>query len=370
MGAMSVMIKPASGLCNMRCRYCFYMDEVSNRETGCLGIMEESTLEAVLREVLRHATGHCTVAFQGGEPTLAGLDFFRRAVELERELNVNRCVIQNVIQTNGYVIDAQWAEFFAREGFLVGVSLDGQKELHDLNRVDAAGKGTFGRVMNTVKLLQAHKVEFNILTVVTAQTCRHARKLYQFFDKLALPYQQYIPCLDPFDTQRGSFPWSLTPELYGRFLCDLFDCWYADAVKGKRKFNRYFDNLLAILAGGRPEACGMLGFCSSQIIVEADGSVYPCDFYVLDKWKLGNFRTDSLETIEEKRRQLQFVELSTKRHPDCLQCRWQSLCRGGCRRDRSNEIHGELGKSYFCQSYQMFFEYAYPRLLALSRYGR
>ena len=370
MGAMSIMIKPASGACNMRCRYCFYMDEVSNRESGCLGIMEEATLEAVLAEVLRNAAGQCTVAFQGGEPTLAGLDFFRKAVALEKQLNVNGCRIYNVIQTNGYAIDEEWAEFFAREQFLVGVSLDGQKELHDLNRVDAAGRGTYSRVMNTIKLLQKHKVELNILTVVTAQTCRHARQLYQFFDRNDLPYQQYIPCLDPFGTERGSYPWSLTPRLYGRFLKELFDCWYADVSRGKRKYNRYFDNLVAILAGYRPEACGMLGFCSAQLIVEADGSVYPCDFYVLDKWKLGNFRTDSLADIEKKRRELKFIELSAQHHPDCLACPYQALCRGGCRRDRSNEIDGQLGKNYFCQAYREFFDYAYPRLLSLARVRR
>lgn len=370
MGALSVMIKPASGLCNMRCRYCFYMDELENRETGCLGIMREETLEAVLREILRNATGRCVVAFQGGEPTLVGLDFFRKAVELERKLNVNRCAIENVIQTNGMLINEEWAAFFAKEHFLVGVSLDGTKELHNRNRVDAAGEGTFGRVMGAVKLLQKHRVEFNILTVVTAQTCRHARQVYQFFEKNGLPYQQYIACLNPLESQRGSYPWSLTPEAYGQFLKDLFDCWYQDAMAGKPKYNRYFDNLLGILMGHRPEACGMLGFCSAQIIVEADGSVYPCDFYVLDRWKLGNFRTDTLEMIEKKRRELQFIEQSTKHHPDCLQCRWQMLCRGGCRRDRCNSADGELGKNYFCQSYMAFFEYAYPRLQAMAKYRR
>lgn len=370
MGPMSVMIKPASGLCNMRCRYCFYMDELRCRETGCLGIMEEDTLEAVLREILKNASGSCTVAFQGGEPTLAGLAFFEKAVELEKKWNVNRCTIQNVIQTNGYCMDEQWAAFFAKEKFLVGISLDGNKELHDLNRRDAAGNGTFQKVMGAVRLLQQYKVEFNILTVVTAQTCRHARQLYQFFSKNGLDFQQYIACLDPLGEERGKYPWSLTPELYGKFLKDLFDCWYADASAGHPKYNRFFDNLLLILSGGRPEACGMMGFCSAQLIVEADGSVYPCDFYVLDEWKLGNFRENTLEDIEKKRRELRFIEMSTRHHPDCLQCKWQMFCRGGCRRDRSSEVSGELGKNYFCKAYYDFFEYAYPRLAMLARYRR
>lgn len=370
MGPMSVMIKPASGLCNLRCRYCFYMDELNSRETGCFGIMEDETLEAVLRELLKNASGHCVIAFQGGEPTLAGLAFFERAVVLEQELNVNHCVIENVIQTNGMALNDGWAAFFARERFLVGISLDGPKEIHDLNRRDPAGNGTFSTVMGAIKLLQKYGVEFNILTVVTAQTSRHAKQLYRFFDKNGLDFQQYIACLDPFNTPRGSCPWSLTPESYGRFLRDLFDCWYADTASGKGKYNRYFDNLLAILSGERPEACGMMGFCSAQLIVEADGSVYPCDFYVLDRWRLGNLRTDSLEVIERKRRELQFIEQSARHHPDCLKCKWQMLCRGGCRRDRCNETSGQLEKNYFCKAYFDFFEYAYPRLLAAARYRR
>lgn len=367
MGEMSVMIKPASGACNFRCRYCFYLDELSNRETGCLGIMSEETLDAVLTEVLKNATGRCTIAFQGGEPTLAGLDFFKKAVELEKKRNVNHCVIQNSLQTNGSLIDEGWAEFLARENFLVGVSLDGSKELHDLNRLDAKRNGTYGAVIHTVKLLQRYGVDFNILTVVTAQTCRHAKQVYRFFEKNGLDFQQFIPCLDPLGEERGKYPWSLTPKLYGQFLRDIFDCWYADAAKGNWRYNRYFYNLLLIMKGRFPEACGMAGFCSAQIVAESDGSVYPCDFYVLDQWKLGNFRTDSLADIENKRRELRFIEMSAKHHPDCLSCKWQMLCRGGCRRDRCNDVTDEPGKNYFCESYRQFFEYAYPRLLELAR---
>ncbi len=367
MGPMSIMIKPASGLCNFRCRYCFYLDELNNRDSGCLGMMSEDTLDAVLTEILKNATDHCTIAFQGGEPTLAGLDFFKKVVELEKKRNVNRCTIQNSIQTNGSLLDEAWAQFLADAHFLVGISLDGHKELHDLNRQDAKGRGTYSNVLNTVKLLQRYGVEFNILTVVTAQTCRHARQLYRFFAKNELDFQQFIPCLDPLGEERGKHPWSLTPPLYGQFLKDTFDCWYADTIKGTWRYNRYFYNLLLIMKGRHPEACGMGGLCSAQLVVEADGSVYPCDFYVLDHWKLGNFRTDSLADIEAKRRELQFIEMSAKHHPDCLRCQWQMLCRGGCRRDRCNDVCDEPGKNYFCESYRQFFAYAYPRLLELAR---
>lgn len=367
MGPLSVMIKPASGLCNFRCRYCFYLDELENREKGCLGIMSEETLDAVLTEVLKNAEGHCTIAFQGGEPTLAGLQFFEKVVELEKNRNVNHCKIQNSIQTNGSLLDEKWAAFFAREGFLVGISLDGDKQLHDQNRIDANGNGTYGKVIAAIKLLQRYGVEFNILTVITAQTCRHARKVYRFFTENGLDFQQFIPCLDPLGEERGQHSWSLTPKLYGQFLKDLFDCWYADAAKGIWRYNRYFYNLLLIMKGRYPEACGMGGLCSAQIVVESDGSVYPCDFYVLDQWKLGNFCTHSLAQIEQKRRELRFIEMSAKHHPDCLSCQWQMLCRGGCRRDRCSDIADQPGKNYFCHSYRQFFEYAYPRLWELAR---
>ncbi len=362
MPAITVMIKPASGLCNMRCRYCFYTDETQNRTVASYGLMSPETLEAVLRRVLAFATGSCTIAFQGGEPTLAGLDFFRRVIELEQQWNINRCTIHNAMQTNGYNLDEEWARFLAENHFLVGLSLDGPQPLHDENRLDAAGKGTFNRVMRTVQLFRKHGVDFNILTVVTAATCRSVRKIWHFFERNQLEYQQYIPCLDPLGEARGGHPWSLTPERYARFLKDLFDCWYEDVSHGHQRYNRYFDNLLQIMAGQVPEACGMLGVCGRQYVVEADGGVYPCDFYMLDEWRLGNFVTDTFEQIEKKRQELGFIAMSAPQHPDCQICQWKALCRGGCRRDREPFADGAFAINYFCPAYAEFFTYAWPRL--------
>lgn len=364
--AVSVMIKPASGLCNMRCRYCFYQDEAENRQTLSYGIMDEATLEAVLQKVLKRATRRCVVAFQGGEPTLAGINFFQKAVELEKKHNVNGCSIENAIQTNGYALNREWVKFFAENHFLVGISLDGDKTLHDANRIDASGEGTYTHVMHAIQLLQSYHVEFNVLTVITAQNARSIRKIYRFYQRNGLDWQQYIPCLDPFGEDRGGQSWSLTPDIFARYLKDLFDCWYQDIEKGHATYNRYFNNLLLILQGRPPEACGMLGRCSNQLVVEADGSVYPCDFYALDEWRLGNLLVDSLDDIEQKQTELEFIEQSMAQHEDCLQCKWRILCRGGCRRDRSNMPSGPLEKNYFCAAYQDFFAYAYPRLKQLA----
>lgn len=365
MPPISVMIKPASGLCNMRCRYCFYADEASNRETPSYGVMLPEVQEAVLRRILEFSRGDCTIAFQGGEPTMAGLDFFRRTVELEQKWNVNGCAIHNAIQTNGYVIDDEWASFFAENHFLVGLSLDGPEVIHNANRVDAGGNGTYSRVMEAIRILEKHHVDFNILTVVTTLTAKNVQKIYHFFVSSGLKYQQYIPCLDPIGEKRGCHPYSLTPEKFERFLKGLFDCWYQDTLAGKQIYNRYFENLLLIMAGRQPEACDMQGACGRQYVVEADGSVYPCDFYVLDQWRLGNLVTDSFEKIEQKRTELRFMELGTLAHPDCLKCKWRVLCRGGCRRDREPFSENQPGKNYFCTAYYHFFEYAYPRLCTL-----
>ena len=158
MPPITVMLKPASGLCNMRCRYCFYADEMAHRTTESYGIMQPDTLEAIVKRVLAFAQGSCSFVYQGGEPTLAGLSFFEQALEFQKKWNVNRVTIENSLQTNGYAIDEAWAEFFARNHFLVGISLDGPKDIHDANRVDAQGKGTYNRVMHAIQLLQKQKV--------------------------------------------------------------------------------------------------------------------------------------------------------------------------------------------------------------------
>ena len=356
-----VMLKPASGMCNMRCKYCFYADETAKRETACFGFMSVETLRAVLQKVLGETTRSCTLAFQGGEPTLAGLPFFRRAVELCRELNVNHCKISFALQTNGLLIDDEWCEFFAENRFLIGVSLDGGKDIHDANRVDAAGKGTYSRVMHALQLLKKHNVDTNILTVITGETAKKYRSIYNFFVRNGLDYQQYIPCLDPLGEERGGRSWSLTPELFEQYLKTAFDCWYRDAMSGHKRYHRYFDNLLLMLNGQPPEACGMLGFCGMQYVVEADGSVYPCDFYMLDGHKLGNFNTDSLADIDARRRDIGFVEKSRAPEEKCRACRWARLCRGGCRRDRDYFDRG-IGLNYYCTAYEHFFDYAWPRL--------
>ena len=363
MPALSLLIKPASGNCNMRCRYCFYADELDNREIRSYGKMSVDTMRTIVDKAMEYGDYECTIAFQGGEPTLAGLDFYRDLVAyVTAHENPKKLKIHYALQTNGYLINEEWAAFLGENHFLVGVSLDGLKEIHDRYRLDAAGKGTYQRVISAIRLLEKHQVEYNILTVVTAATARNGQKIYNYFKKNHFGYQQYIECLDPIGEEPGQHEYSLTPEKYGEFLKSMFDAWYLDMRSGTYVYNRYFENLMMIMAGQQPESCNMRGVCGKQWVFEADGSVYPCDFYALDQWRLGNIQENSFEEMDEKRDELGFIQWSMRQQEDCQKCRWFGLCRNGCRRNREPVTAEHTNRNYFCKSYQMFFEYAYPRL--------
>ena len=386
MPALHLLIKPASLSCNMRCSYCFSFDIAKNRGIKSYGIMSVDTLEQIVRKTLEISEQQCTFAFQGGEPTLAGLDFYKSLIELVAYYNTKNIDVQYALQTNGYKINKEWAVFFKQNRFLVGLSLDGMKEVHDLYRKDAGGRETFSKTMQAAELFRRWQVDFNILTVVTAQTAKRISQIYRFFGRNNFLYQQYIPCLDPLSNQQGSSAanhdnqgisdtlssrgfeqYSLTPELYGDFLMTLFDLWYDDFVKGKRISIRYFDNLLQMIMGYPPESCAMMGHCTRQIVVEADGSVYPCDFYVLDEYRLGNLLTDDFSKIEKTRDTIGFIAPSLNKSPICDGCVWYPLCRGGCRRDREIIEKTDTLHNYYCPAYRKFFEYAYLRLEMCAR---
>ena len=373
MPPIQLLIKPASGNCNMRCKYCFYYDEMQKRETASYGFMSLDTLEIMVRKVLEYADKECTFAFQGGEPSLVGLDFYRSLMDFQKKYNTKHVKISNAIQTNGYALTEEWADFLARNHFLVGLSLDGIKYTHDAYRLDAVQKGTFGAVMKTAQLFDEKKVEYNILTVVNRRTAERISRIYDFYKKNHWQYQQYIACLDPLGEIPGKREYSLTPEIYGDFLVQLFDLWYLDLQKGQQPYIRMFENYISILMGYEPEACDQRGSCSIQYVVEADGSVYPCDFYVLNEYKMGNFRENSIEEMTQKGRELKFVEASLAKPDECSTCPYLFLCRGGCRRNREQAENGSLGSNYFCPSYKKFFKAALPRMeqiAAWMRYGR
>lgn len=336
--ALAVMIKPVSGQCNLKCRYCFYMDEMEHRETAFYGKMSMETARNIIAKSMNRAK-YITFIFQGGEPTLAGLDFYRGFVEEVRRYQHPEQMVRYSLQTNGTMINAEWARFFKENDFLIGVSLDGPRKIHDQCR-----DGSWNRVMLSVRLLKEYKVEFNVLTVVTAYNASRIGQIYRFFKEEGLLYQQYIPCIDPLDEER---PYSLKSEDYGSFLKELYGLWYQDGT-----YIRMFDNLVGMMRGYPPESCDMGGVCSVQYVFEADGSVYPCDFYVLDEWRLGNINEDSYDALDRKREELGFIQASCEHPQECQQCEWHWLCRNGCRRNRIQ------GKNRFCQGMKEFLEYA------------
>ena len=295
MKTLNFLIKPASGLCNMRCRYCFYEDETNLREGGNSGIMALDTADTLIEGAFAALDegGMVTFAFQGGEPTLAGLLYFEHFVAKVKETNRKNAAVHYAIQTNGLALNGDWAKFFRENGFLVGVSLDGDKAIHDFLRPDAAGKDTWSRVSKNLSLLQKEKVEVNLLCVVSRQCAKHPAKVYRSLQKLG-GYLQFIPCLDPLESERGSMPYSLTPTLYGDFLCALFDEWFRDFAAGKYTSIRLFDDYIHLAMGLPAGTCSTSGTCGAYLVVEGDGTLYPCDFYCLDDWKLGRLGEVSL----------------------------------------------------------------------------
>lgn len=364
MRELSMLIKPASGRCNLRCKYCFYEDVTEHRDQADLGMMSEETLELLVRQAMELAEGRVSFAFQGGEPMLRGLDFYKTFVELERKYARPGLRVEHSIQTNGTLIDGDWADFFRENEFLVGLSLDGTRELHDANRVDVRGRGTWETVTRAMDILKTHGVDYNILCVVTGGLARRGQAVYQGLKKLGCRYLQFIPCLDPLG-ERGGQPFSLSPERYGRFLCTVFDLWYRDWERGDYVSVRLFDDYVHRLAGQPTGTCATAGSCGRYLVVEGDGSVYPCDFFVLDEWRLGRLGEQSLAELADAPLATQFRACGRGCPAACKDCPWLPLCNGGCQRDWVGQE-----RNYHCAALRSFFAHAYPRMSRMAALER
>ena len=354
MPPITVMVKPVSGACNMRCRYCFYADEMHHRKSSVYPKMTGELLDTMVRRVIRSADSSVHFLFQGGEPTLIGLPFFEQLVRLQRKYNTRGLKISNAVQTNGYDLSDEIIAFFAKEQFLVGVSLDGTDETHDMLRPDAKGLPTSSIVRNTIDRLRAAGVSVNVLCVVNSEVAKHPKEV---FSALA-PYEylQFIPCLDGLDGEKRDY--SLSSEAYLAFLKTTFDCYHQAYLDGHPVSVRNFDNWVAMLMGMPPENCAMVGRCGPILVIESDGSVYPCDFYALDKWKLGSISEDSLRRMLTSDTEKAFLAESLPVPEACRACRWYGLCRNGCKRERNPET----GLNRWCSVHSAFFEYAYERM--------
>ena len=336
---VTVMIKPASSLCNMRCKYCFYADVSSLREVKSFGIMAEDTARSVIVNIfadLQPGDG-LTLSFQGGEPTLAGLDFYRTFAEIVDSYADRGIRVSYTLQTNGYLIDEDWCAFLKERNFLVGLSLDGPARYHNSCRLDAAGKGTFQKVMDAKKLFDRFGVEYNILMVLTRELARHPKQIWSFLEQENIQYVQFIPCLGPLEEPDSTY--ALTPERYASFYTELFRLWHESYRRGKYISVKLFDDYVNLLAFGQCNVCGLLGFCHAQIIVEADGSVYPCDFYVLDQCRAGSLADTSLTALRNSPVMRQFQARSHQDLQLCADCPYRRICGGGCKRMKNSVFY-------------------------------
>lgn len=359
------LIKPASSECNLRCDYCFYHSLAKSRNIRSYGMMRLDTAEAIVSCALSFASDSCSFAFQGGEPTLVGLDFFKAFVDLEKRFRRPGVRVFNAIQTNGTLLNREWAEFLAEHKFLVGISLDGEKAVHDSYRKDTKGAGTYLRVLESILLLDECGVDFNVLTVVNNRNVRHAQRLYNFFRNNRIRYVQFIPCLEPLE---GAI-WEYAPDPieYGRFLITMFKLWRRGLDSSFPISIRTFDNLVQMAAGYSAESCELKGHCSNQFVIESDGSVYPCDFYVFDRWCLGNIRTSTIEELAENPLAIEFVNTSIAKNQRCIKCEWFKLCRGGCRRQKEPYDPENPAVDRLCEGYRMFFEECYQDICEVAQ---
>ena len=365
MPALTAMFKTVSTECNLDCSYCYYRESLEGERQHRR--IDLSMLQEFIPQYMDYiADAHqANLSWQGGEPTLAGLDFFRWVVELEARHARPGTTISNVLQTNGTLLNDDWGSFLKRYNFLVGVSLDGPESIHDIERKDRGGHGSFRRVMAGIDVLRRHKVDFNILCVVEHHNVVQARELMQFSRHEGFTYLQFMPAMAFQATEPEKPPaYLVSPALYGEFLVALFDEWYQNGIPTISV--RTFDNFLQSYLGVANDLCVHSSNCDSGIVVEYNGDVYPCDFYIHPQWKLGNIFQQSLKEMAESSELRTFIG---RKHPlptECQTCEWKNLCKGGCARNRFNLGDGSLTPEYFCQSYKRFFSHADSRMRSLS----
>ncbi|MGT2776322.1 radical SAM/SPASM domain-containing protein [Streptococcus hyovaginalis] len=373
MKRLSVLIKPASSLCNLKCRYCFYADVCSLREVASYGRMTKDTAKHLVDNIFKDLEDgdDMTFAFQGGEPTMAGLSYFKYFIALVSEAQkYKRVTVHYSLQTNGTLITDKWCQFLKEHDFLVGLSIDGTQKHHDLNRVDRKGRGTFKRVMKTKYLFDAYGIDYNILCVLINSLAKDARGVYRFLKENHISHVQFIPCLGDLETNQQT-PYQLTPSRFQSFYKTLFGYWFKDLKKGQYISIKLFDDILQLLINRKVTACGILGQCQIQFVIEADGGVYPCDFYVLDDYKLGNICEEGLKSLLLSKRSKNFLCRRREINTFCQNCPFKTICRGGCYRMRDVMFIDE--KAQLC-GYQSFLKvfithldemvYYIPRVLA------
>lgn len=379
--AFQVMAKPIGPICNLDCVYCYYLEKRRLYPQARSFRMTDRVLEAFISQYIEtQDTPVINFLWQGGEPTLVGLDFFRRAVALQSRYCPPGKQVTNALQTNGVLLDDAWCEFLRKNDFLVGLSIDGPQELHDCNRVDRRGRPTFDRVLRGLKLLRKHGVEFNTLTVVSRDNARHPRDVYRFLKEQGSRFMQFIPLVErtcdgktlaappgPEGDGTGAVtPWSVEPTAYGEFLSTVFDEWVRNDVG--RIYVQLFDVQLGLWAGLPSELCIFGKTCGQGLAMEHNGDLYACDHYVYPAYRLGNILEQPMATLAHSRRQVGFGRDKRRRLPRyCRDCVFLFACNGGCPKHRfAPTPDGEPELNYLCGDYKRFFAHIDPYMRTMA----
>lgn len=358
-----LMAKPSSFHCNIQCEYCFYLEKEQDFGKQA-AFMSQDTLKNYIKNYIEaHAGNRVDFAWQGGEPTLLGLDFFKSAVNFQREF-ANGKTITNAFQTNGIALNRQWAAFFKQNDFLIGLSIDGLSAVHNRYRITSSGQPTYDRVVKALELLKEHQVNFNTLTVINDQNWQKGKETYQALKALGSTFMQFIPIVEKTGCAGGSSTtsFSVPSEGYGVFLFDVFQEWIKEDVG--RIFVLEFDNLLGQWLGYPSSSCIHQPTCGKSLIVEANGDVYSCDHYVYPEHRIGNLNEQSLVDLVLSPQQQQFGLAKQRQLTSiCQSCEFRSICHGGCPKHRILDVpNNEFKHNYLCQSYRYFFSQTAPHM--------
>ncbi len=354
-----VMAKPVGSLCNQRCEYCYYLGTAEQLDNARAGRMSDELLETFVRGYIESSPGPIVqFTWHGGEPTLAGLDFYRRAVELQKEYLPAGWSCWNNLQTNGLLLDDEWCEFIAEEKFDVGLSVDGDVQNHDLMRHDVGGAGTWERVAASARRLMEHGVKPDLLCTVTSYAAERPLEVYRALREFGTGWIQFIPIVRS-DGEGGFTPDSVTAEGYGHFLCEIFDEWVRHDV-GTTEI-QLFAETTHVWGGGAPSLCWMCDTCGRALIVERDGGIYSCDHFVDLDHRLGSVTTDSLGACADSEAQTRFgLEKRDGLDETCRRCKYLHICGGGCPKDRQD------GKNVLCAGLYRFFSHSESLLRVLA----
>ncbi len=383
-----VVAKPIGPACNLNCEYCFYLEKQALFGAGEKYRMSDEVLSAYITNyITSQPTPMVEFVWQGGEPTLLGLDFFKRVIELQQPFRGQK-TISNALQTNGTLLNDEWCKFLAKQNFMVGISLDGPQDIHDRYRRDREGNGTFPRVMRGLKLLQKHNVEYNILASVARETARHPLEVYHFLKSEGVEFIQFAPIverpaderslghglhlaqppgLDRHEYQAEVTQWSVIPEDYGDFLIEIFEDWVRHDVGTVFVMN--FEWALNAWIGNPSPVCIHAKQCGRALVVEHNGDVYACDHCVYPEYRLGNVLDDLLPVLAEQSIQSGFGIIKETGLPfQCMECEVLAACRGGCPKHRFEvTTSDESGLHYLCPGYRKFFRHIRKYLRAMTQ---